>query len=115
MPIDNPFINLETILTSEKLIEVVFNKAMKAMATGGVKGVSHTILIRRLESKRVETCAKLFREKLDNIITQFPNFDDIESFYLEMVELLFGKDELRKILGSLQGSNTQIWRILREH
>jgi nucleolar GTP-binding protein len=68
-----------------------------------------------LESKRVETCAKLFREKLDNIIKQFPNFDELNPFYHEMIELLIGKDELRKMLGSLQGSMNQIWKIHREH
>ncbi|MHA1990451.1 MAG: NOG1 family protein [Candidatus Hodarchaeales archaeon] len=115
MPENNPFMSLETILDSKKLVEVVFSKAMKAMASGGAKGVSHTTLIRRLESKRVETCAKLFREKLDNIIKQFPNFDELNPFYFEMIELLIGKDELRKVLGSLQGTINQIWKIHREH
>ena len=115
MPENNPFMNLETILDSNKLVEVVFSKSMKAMASGGAKGVPHTTLIRRLESKRVETCAKLFREKLENIVTQFPNFDELNPFYYEMIELLIGKDELRKVLGSLQGTMNQIWKIHREH
>ncbi|MFW9930545.1 MAG: NOG1 family protein [Candidatus Thorarchaeota archaeon] len=115
MPKENPFSDIQTILPAEKLVEVVFRKSMKSMGSGGIDGVSPLILSRRLESKRVQECAKGFKDKLEIIIKQFPNLDEIPPFYQEMVELLVGKDNLRKILGSFQGIIYQLWKIQREH
>ena len=113
----NVLFDIKPILTSEKLIESVFNKAMKAASTGGFQSRSVTPVTktRRTESKRVLTCAKLLRDRLDGIVIQFPILDDLPKFYFDTIDLLIGVEKLKKILGSLQGTNKVIWRIYREH
>ena len=115
MPIENPFSNIQTLLSAREMIDVVFHRAMKAMATGGETGISNIARVRRLEAKRVELGAKLFRDRLLQITYQFPNMDELHIFYQEMVDIIIGIDRLRQILGSFRGTAQTIWRIHREH
>jgi nucleolar GTP-binding protein len=111
----NPFFgDIKPILDSKKLIDVVFKKAMKVASTGNL-GVTPVTKARRTEAKRVLTCAKLFRDRLNEIVMLFPNFDEIPQFYLDSIEIIYGLDKLRKTLGSLSGTNKVIWKIYREH
>lgn len=112
----NVLFDIKPILDSEKLIESIFNKAMKAASTGGFQSRSVTPVTktRRTEAKRVLTCAKLLRDRLDEIVLQFPILDDLPKFYFDTIDLLIGIENLKKILGSLQGTNKVIWRIYRE-
>src|SRR3989304_986768 len=112
---DNPFSNIQTILPAKQLVEVVFKKAMKSMHHGGDIGITPVTRARRLESKRVEALALLFRERLTKITKDFPNIDSLPQFYSEMVDITVGIDELRKILGSLTGTTRTIWKIHKEH
>ena len=115
MPTENPFSNIQTILSARELIDVVFHRAMKAMSSGGESGISNVVRVRRLEAKRVELGAKLFRDRLLQITYQFPNIDELHMFYQEMVDIIVGIDRLRQILGSFRGTAQTIWRIHREH
>ena len=60
-------------------------------------------------------CAKLLRDRLSEIVLQFPTLEELPKFYYDTIDLLIGVDELKKILGSIQGTNKVIWRIYREH
>ena len=113
----NELFDIKPILSSEKLLETVFNRAMKAASMGGFqsRAVTPVTKTRRTESKRVLTCAKLLRDLLDEIVAQFPEMDELPKFYYDTIDLLIGIDNLKKILGSLQGTNRVIWRIHREH
>lgn len=113
----NVLFDIKPILTSEKLIDSVFTKAMKAASTGGFhsKSVTPVTKTRRTETKRVLTCAKLLRDRLNEIVLQFPNVDELPKFYFDTIDLLIGIDHLKKILGSIQGTNKVIWRIYREN
>ena len=112
----NILFDIKPILTSEKLLEYVFTRAMKAASIGGFhsKSVTPVTKTRRTESKRVLTCAKLLRDRLNEIILQFPTMEELPKFYFDTIDLLIGVDKLRKILGSIQGTNKVIWRIYRE-
>ncbi len=113
----NILFDIKPILDSEKLIDSIFSKAMKAASTGGFhsKSVTPVTKTRRTESKRVLTCAKLLRDRLNEIVLQFPNLDELPKFYFDTIDLLIGVEKLKKILGSIQGTNKVIWRIHREH
>ena len=110
----NPFFgDIKPILNSQQLIDVVFKKAMKASSSGNLK-ISPVMKVRRTEAKRVLTCAKLFRDRINNITMLFPNLNEIPQFYIDSIEVIFGIDRLKRILGSLSGTNKVIWRIHRE-
>ena len=113
----NILFDIKPILNSERLVDSIFTKAMKAASTGGFnsKSVTPVTKTRRTESKRVLTCAKLLRDRLNEIVMQFPNVDELPKFYFDTIDLIIGIDKLKKILGSIQGTNKVIWRIYREH
>lgn len=112
----NILFDIKPILPSEKLTETIFNRAMKAASTGGFhsKSVTPVTKTRRTESKRVLMCAKLLRDRLNEIVMQFPAMEELPKFYFDTIDLLIGVDKLRKTLGSIQGTNKVIWRIHRE-
>lgn len=111
----NPFEDLKPILNSDKLVEVVFDKAMKAAGPGGSMSVSPVVLTRRTEAKRVQTCASQFRDRLNEIVFQFPTIEELPDFYRELLDIIYGVDRLRKTLGSLTGTGRAIWKVNREH
>ncbi len=112
----NILFDIKPILNSEKLLESIFSRAMKAASTGGFhsKSVTPVTKTRRTETKRVLTCAKLLRDRLNEIVLQFPTLEELPKFYFDTIDLLVGVDNLKKILGSIQGTNKVIWRIYRE-
>ena len=112
----NELFDIKPILSSEKFLESVFSKAMKAASTGGFhsKTVTPVTKTRRTEAKRVLTCAKLLRDRLEEIILEFPILEELPKFYYDTLDLLIGIENLKKILGSFQGTNKVIWKIYRE-
>lgn len=112
----NILFDIKPILTSEKLLDSIFNKAMKAASTGNVKSKAITPVTkaRRTESKRILICAKLLRDRLNEIVLQFPSLEELPKFYYDTIDLLIGVDQLRMTLGSIQGTTKVIWRIYRE-
>ena len=112
----NSLFDIKPILSSEKFLESVFSKAMKAASTGGFhsRTVTPVTKTRRTEAKRVLTCAKLLRDRLEEIILEFPIFEELPKFYYDTLDLLIGIENLKKILGSFQGTTKVIWKIYRE-
>lgn len=114
MATSNPFEEIKSILLAEKLVESVFKKAMKATGTGGSTGISPVVRIRRNEIRRVQTCTKLFQDRLHDIVYQFPNLEELPIYYQEILDIIIGLDNLRRILGSIDGTSKLIWKISRE-
>jgi len=63
---------------------------------------------RLLEIVKIETVEKELNKKLSNIITSFPNFDNLTEFYTELVKTLIYYKELKKSLGAMNWAKNKI-------
>jgi nucleolar GTP-binding protein len=117
MPSSNPFRSITTILKADKLFSKVHDDAMKTSVRGTSEHVHPLQRSRRKEAARIEALSKELRNRLFRIVEEFPRLDEetITGFYLEILDLSFGLDEVKRTLGSLSGSTNVIWRIKREY
>ncbi|MFX0212234.1 MAG: GTPase [Candidatus Hodarchaeota archaeon] len=117
MPSTNPFRLIKPVLSAEKLFSMANDNTMKTSVRGTSERVNPLQRNRKKEAARIELLSKELRNRLFRIVEEFPSLDaeTITGFYLEILDLNFGLDEVKKTLGSLSGAANVIWRIKREH
>jgi len=118
MPSSNPFRTIIPVLTAEELIVISKKKVMKTSIRGTTsEKVPQIKRARKKEAARIELLSKEFRERLFRIVEDFPslNEEDISGFYVDTLDIIYGVDKTRKILGSISGSANVIWKIKRDY
>lgn len=117
MPSTNPFRSISLIPRAKKLFLMAENSVMKTSVRGTSESVSPIQRIRKKEAKRIELLSKELRDRLFRIVDEFPRMkaDSIPLFYIEILDISFGLDKIRKTLGSFSGAANVIWKIKREY
>ena len=118
MPSSNPFRSIIPVLTAEELNAISKKNVMKTSIRGTTsENVPHIKKARKKEAARIELLSKELRERLFRIVEDFPSLSDeeIAGFYVDMLDITFGVDKTRQILGSVSGSANVIWKIKREY
>ncbi|MFX0182805.1 MAG: GTPase [Candidatus Hodarchaeota archaeon] len=117
MPSTNPFRAIIPIPRAEKLFSMANDNVMKTSVRGTSEYVHPLRRSRKKEATRIELLSRELRDRLFRIVEDFPRLDEetITGFYLEILDISFGLDEVKKALGSLSGAANVIWRIKREH
>lgn len=92
------FKNIQTIHTSDELIDIVLSKTQRKTATVVHPGYAMT-RIKSFYMRKVKFCAETFKSKLDKIITDFPKLDDIHPFFADLLNVLYDKDHYKIALG----------------
>ena len=117
MPSVNPFRSIIPVPRAEKLYIMAHNSVMKTSVRGTSESVPPLQRIRKKEATRIELMSKELRSRLFRIVEEFPRLDPevITGFYVEILDLSFSVDKIRKTLGSFSGSANVIWKIKREY
>ncbi|UCG00491.1 MAG: 50S ribosome-binding GTPase [Candidatus Heimdallarchaeota archaeon] len=117
MPSTNPFRSIIPIPRANKLFLMAKNNVMKTSIRGTSESVPLLRRIRRKEATRIELLSKELRSRLFRIVEEFPRLEAefITSFYVEILDISFNLDKIRKTLGSFSGAADVIWKIKREH
>jgi nucleolar GTP-binding protein len=97
--------NIPTVLTAEELIDKAFRKATRARA-GKTAG-------RTAEKAMILTASNILTDNLRAVVRRFPNFDAIDPFYAETIDILVGVDKLKKSLASVNWAATKIYQLSR--
>ncbi len=117
MPSTNPFRSIIPVPRADKLFLMAHNNVMKTSTRGTSESVPPLQRIRKKEATRIELLSKELRNRLFRIVEDFPSMDaeTITAFYVEILDLSFGLDKIRKTLGSFSGAADVVWKIKREH
>lgn len=117
MPSINPFRSINPVPKAEKLYSMAYSNVMKTSVRGTSESVPPLQRIRKKEAVRIELMSKELRNRLFKIVEDFPRLDAevITDFYVEILDLSFNIDEIRKTLGSFSGAAEVIWKIKREY
>lgn len=117
MPSTNPFRSIIPVPRADKLFLMAHNSVMKTSIRGTSESVPPLQRIRKKEATRIELLSKELRNRLFRIVEEFPSLDaeSITGFYVEILDISFGLDDIRKTLGSFSGAANVIWKIKREH
>ena len=113
----NPFREIIPIPEAEKLFQMAHNAVMKTSIRGTSENVPPLLRMRRKEATRIELLSKELRSRLFRIVEEFPQLDSdtINAYYVEILDLSYNINELKKTLGSITGTAEVIWKIKREH
>jgi nucleolar GTP-binding protein len=117
MPSSNPFRSIIPIPRADKLFSMARNNVMKTSIRGTSESVPLLRRIRKKEATRIELLSKELRTRLFRIVEEFPSLEaeSITGFYVEILDLSFNLDKIRKTLGSFSGAADVIWKIKREY
>ena len=117
MPSSNPFRSIIPIPRANKLFLMAKNNVMKTSVRGTSESVPLLRRIRKKEATRIELLSKELRTRLFRIVEEFPRLEaeSITGFYVEILDLSFNLDKIRKTLGSFSGAAEVIWKIKREY
>jgi len=78
------FEDLPTAPTSEELVDKAFSRAARAgRAKSGLEA----------QQSMLTTATNIVSDNLDNVVTAWPDFDDIDPFYYELADAILGADE----------------------
>jgi nucleolar GTP-binding protein len=104
------FEKINTILTSEELLNKSFRRASRA-AKG--KNPRTKIALKMAQESMLLTSSNILSDNLSNIVRQFPSFDNIPEFYRELADVLVGVDALKTNIASVQWAGQKIHEIGR--
>lgn len=93
---------LPTVLTAEELIDKIFRRASKI--TGGS-------LKERMINK-LSTISNVSKDYFEKVLSSHPSYENLPSFYREMVDLIVGIERIKRALSSLHWANATIQKII---
>ncbi len=84
--------DLPTTPTSEELIDQAFSRAARAgRAKSGFEA----------QQSMLQTAANVVSDNLENVVTAWPDIDELDPFYRELIDALVGIDDLRQQLSEI--------------
>jgi len=101
-----PFEDLPVMLTADELVDKAFSRAARAgRAKSGVDA----------QQSMLQTAANIVSDNLENVVTGWPDFDDIDPFYRELADATVGVDGMRQSLNELGWASRKATDIREEY
>jgi nucleolar GTP-binding protein len=106
------FEKINTVPTSEELLDKAFRRASRAMSGKKITGRKTAL---EANESMVLTSANILTDNLKNIVRRFPTFENLPPFYYELADVMVGVDDMRKSLSRLDWASAKIHEVAREH
>ena len=101
-----PFEDLPTMLTADELVDKAFSRASRA---GRAKSGSEA------QQSMLMTAANIVSDNLENVVTGWPDFAELDPFYYELADALASVDEMRQHLNELMWASRMATDIRQEY
>ena len=100
------FENLPTTPRAEELVDKAFSRAARSgRAKDGLEA----------QQSMLTTSANILSDNLENVVTQWPDFELVDPFYYELADAIVDVNELRQALSRVTWASRQIDEIKREY
>ncbi|WP_435098888.1 NOG1 family protein [Halarchaeum sp. P4] len=100
------FEDLPTTPTSEELLDKAFSRAARAgRAKSGVEA----------QESMLQTASNVLSDNLENVVTAWPDFDEVDPFYRELADAAVGVDEARTHLSEVTWASRKTKSLGREY
>ncbi len=100
------FETLPTTPTSEELIDKAFSRAARAgRAKSGIQA----------QQSMLQTASNVLSDNLQNVVTEWPDFREVDPFYYEIADAVVEVDEIRQSLSEIQWASRKTKEIGREY
>ena len=108
------FKKLTVVPSGPALVDNVLSKTQRKTPTVTHKGYSIG-RIRDFYMRKVKFSQQMFHDKLTQILTDFPNFDDLHPFYADLLNVLYSRDHYKLALGQLATARSLIDGIAKDY
>ena len=108
------FEKLPPVETSKVLLDIAFRKARERGSQKKLVG-SWIQVIKKKESLKLDIIKDSLVQKLEHILTQFPQTEVMSEFYIKLMKLTLDFGDLKKSLGALNWANGRIRLLQREY
>jgi nucleolar GTP-binding protein len=102
--------DIPTILTSEELLQKAFRRASRVR----VSDPDFRFRMQKLNKAKVDSLASVVDSTLEKYVKAFPSFNNLAPFYRALIDLLEPIDDIRRILGRIDGARKQIISIQKK-
>ena len=101
-----PFEGLPTTPLGDEVVDKAFSRAARSgRAKSGIEAQQSMLL----------TAANIISDNLENVVTEWPDFDALDDFYYTLADAIVGVDELRKHLNELSWAGEKATDIRHEY
>jgi len=95
---------IPTIMTSQEILDKANRRAQKVQ----VADPDFRFRMQKLNRSKVESFAGVIDSTLERYIKAFPSFNRLPPFYMALIDLLASIDDMRRILGRMEGVRKQV-------
>ncbi|MFC7229172.1 NOG1 family protein [Salinirubellus salinus] len=101
-----PFENLPTTPRSEELLDKAFSRAARAgRAKTGIEA----------QESMLQTAGNILSDNLQNVVTSWPDFSELDPFHYELADAIVDVDSLRQALSEVQWASRQVGNLKGEY
>jgi nucleolar GTP-binding protein len=101
-----PFENLPTTPRSEELLDKAFSRAARAgRAKTGIEA----------QESMLQTAGNILSDNLQNVVTSWPDFSELDPFHYELADAIVDVDSLRQALSEVQWASRQVGSLKGEY
>lgn len=108
------FKTITTVPSAEAFVDNVLSKTQRKTPTVVHKGYAIG-RIRDFYMRKVKFSQQMFHDKLTQILTDFPNADELHPFYADLVNVLYDRDHYKLALGQLATARSLVDGIARDY
>ena len=108
------FEKLPPVDSSKVLLDIAFRKARERGSQKKLEGTCLQI-IKKKESLKLDLVKDTLVQKLEHILTQFPQTEALPEFYIKLMKITLEFGDFKKSLGALNWANGRIRLLQREY
>lgn len=106
--------DIPSVPNSNDMLDIVLNRTQRKTPTVIRQGFQIQ-RIRAFYMRKVKFTAEGFIEKFDEILSKFPNINDLHPFHRDLMDTLYEKNHYKVSLGSVSKAKTLIEQISRDY
>ncbi len=111
-----PFSKLAHVHSGKELLDIAFRRASKSASSLSFKrGTPPIVMAKAREITRVRTAGDILYHRLQKIVKSFPSIDSLEGFYRDFIDIFYGIDNFKRILGSIYKASFIIKKLQRRY
>lgn len=108
------FKKVQVVPTSKDFIDIILSKTQRKTPTVIHKHYKIT-RIRQFYLRKVKYTQQNYHDKLSQIITDFPQIEDVHPFYADLMNVLYDKDHYKLALGQINTARNLIDNVSKDY
>ena len=106
--------DIPTVPNANDMLDIVLNRTQRKTPTVIRPGFKIT-RIRNFYMRKVRFTAEGFGEKFNDIISRFPNINDVHPFHRDLMDTLYEKNHYKVSLAAVSRAKTLIEQVARDY